>query len=407
MAARKIGLLGSEDHDLEQLLESVDPLLGPETSPVEWIISYFNKNGITYDYQTSSYLIDGNIVDLNVVISNIRLALFTHDMLHLKNYVQDALRIIKSKNDEDFLVSMRRKIKYRKASVNHLPDLIHALTGRNDELDEKVLGHWLWLVKRKIMGLPTDNEVMVILYGKSGSGKSYFLRKLLSVIDSLTVFTDMRVFNDKFGLRQFDRNRVMVFDELDMVGEVSVEKLKNVITAQTISWRMMRSESLMKGKQNCSFIATTNLPVREQIKDPTSSRRYWQIDTLPKIDWAKVNCINYQEVWSCINENAPSPIWYDLDQVHKRQRETILYRDEMDEWVDDNLIEFPITKSSPSSSILYDSYMNYCQTNGHKNHASFNQFCRQLHSKLELRGFVGPIKEHRYNGTIWAVKMNN
>lgn len=43
----------------------------------------------------------------------------------------------------------------------------------------------------------------------------------------------------------------MVFDELDIVGEVSVEKLKNIITAQTISWRIIRSESLMKGRQNC------------------------------------------------------------------------------------------------------------------------------------------------------------
>ena len=404
MATRKIGLMRDEEHEIEQILEEVDPLLNPNISPVDWITTFFEKSNISYDYQTSSYVIDGAAVELNVVISKIRLGLFDHEMLHLKNFVADALRVIKSKKDEEYINSLKDQIKFQKRSDNYFPDLIRAITGEYDELNELVFRHWMWLVKRKIFGLPTENELMLILYGKSGSGKSYFLRKLLSSLDQVTVFTDMRVFNDKFGLRQFDRNRIMVFDELDMVGEVSVEKLKNVITAQNISWRMMRSEALMKGKQNCSFVATTNLPVSEQIQDPTSSRRYWQLDTLPKIDWDAINNINYDYLWKSIDHNAKSPIAEHIPSVHSRQNDVILYKDEIDQWVDSSVIQFPITERSPSSSKLYESFQGYCQGNGIKIYPSFNQFCRQLYPKLKSKGFDGPIKEHRHNGTIWALK---
>ena len=406
MGERQIGLIESEPLDKNSAPE-VDVLEREDTNPVKWVETFLSRNNIIYDYQTSGYMCDGELFEINTIISKLRLALFEYGVPHLKGYIQDALRILRKENDLRFLNKVREEFKFRNINKNEFSDLIVALTGRYDELDEKVFRHWLWLVKRKIAGLPTENEMMLILYGDSGSGKSYFLRKLLRKIDELTVYTDMRVFNDKFGLRQFDRNRVMVFDELDMVGEVSVEKLKNIITSQTMSWRVMRSESLMKGRQNCSFIATTNIPVCEQIIDPTSSRRYWQLDTLPRVDWNRVNSICYDSLWQSIDEHGPSPISNTLDDVSQRQSETIQAQDEIDMWVKLSLVEAPISESSPSSTALYKSFEEYCSGNGHKSYSSFNQFCRQLQPKLKSKGFDGRLKEHRHNGTVWAVKMNS
>ena len=114
MATRKIGLMRDEEHEIEQILEEVDPLLNPNISPVDWITTFFEKSNISYDYQTSSYVIDGAAVELNVVISKIRLGLFDHEMLHLKNFVADALRVIKSKKDEEYINSLKDQIKFQR-----------------------------------------------------------------------------------------------------------------------------------------------------------------------------------------------------------------------------------------------------------------------------------------------------
>lgn len=398
MGERKIGLMNDEDQ--------VTPIhdVSPDEGPREWTEKYLEKNRILYDYKTSSFILDGSAVELDMIVSQIRLTLYQEDKLHFKNFVLDALRLIRKKKDFLYIKEVKERFSYNPgADESQFQVLMKAITGDIDDLNCSVLKHWMWLVKRKLWGLATDNEMMIVLYGTSGSGKSYFVRKLLSPLDEFVTYTDMRVFNDKFGVRQFTRNRVMVFDELDMVSEVSVDKLKNVITAEQITWRMLRSEAIMSGKQNCSFIATTNVPVNEKIMDPTSCRRYWQFDTLSKIQWDKINEIDYVSLWKSIDENDKSPIDHLLEAVSQRQQETVSFKDPVDLWAES--IEYsPINESAPQSSIVYEWFQNFCEESGIPNYPSFHQFTRHLHSKLKSKGFNGEIKHHNYNGTVWAIK---
>lgn len=107
-----------------------------------------------------------------------------------------------------------------------------------------------------------------------------------------------------------------------------------------------------------------------------------------------------------ILENGESPVTNCIDVVNEKQNEIVLFKDDIDFWVESNVIQFPISEESPSSSKLYKSFEGFCSQNGIKSYSSFNQFCRQLYPKLKSMGFDWQINEHRHNGTIWALNVS-
>lgn len=407
--SRKIGLIGdaaSNKNDDVESSEAFHPLSNTDLGPKEWAREYLQLRDITYHYKTDSFYLKGNILEETVLLSELRLGLYKYGLTHLKTYLPDAIRMIKREEYKKSLDRLKFDLTYKKYSSVNISQNLKSI-GELNELDCIVFHHWLWLVKRKIFGLQTEHELMLVLYGRSGAGKSYFLRKLLEPLNMVTIYTDMRVFNDQFGLRQFTRNRVMVFDELDMVSEVSVEKLKNVITAQEITWRVVRSEAVMSGRQNCTFVATTNLPVRDQIKDSTSARRYWQIDTHSNLNWEFINSFDFTDLWKSVDENGSSPLLPCLEEVRDVQNSVILHRDDLDSWIEQYICSNEVSESPPTSSDLYSHFDKYCQINDVKNIYSKNKFCRQLHHKLKINGFDGEIKTHRYNGTVWHLSLKD
>ena len=64
-------------------------------------------------------------------------------------------------------------------------------------LDIAVVKHFVWQVKRKLIGLPVDHHIMPILFGKSGGGKSVAIHKLVEPLKELTLETNMSVFQDQ------------------------------------------------------------------------------------------------------------------------------------------------------------------------------------------------------------------
>jgi hypothetical protein len=79
---------------------------------------------------------------------------------------------------------------------------VKAVTGREDPTDIRVMAHWLWLVKRTAAGRRTEHDIMPIVFGPQGSGKSTATERLIEPLAELgttigaTSLTDERRFRE-------------------------------------------------------------------------------------------------------------------------------------------------------------------------------------------------------------------
>jgi hypothetical protein len=56
------------------------------------------------------------------------------------------------------------------------------------------------------------------------------------------------------------------------------------------------------------------------IFDDTGMRRFYQVDCLPKLDWAVTQNIDYLRLWKSVNENAETPLLADQAMLQRVKR---------------------------------------------------------------------------------------
>lgn len=374
-----------------------------KSAPELWVESFLESNGITYDYKTDSIRQAGEIVDHGALMASLRLGSLRQDAAGIRAFLSDALLLWKRRQEAISLSRLREALRFQPPHTNWLAQWTKAATGRSSELDIAVVKHFVWQVKRKIYRLPVQHHLMPILYGKSGGGKSVAVHLLLGPLRDFSLNRDMTAFSDTFGKRQFARNFVMFFDELSKSNAVDVDTMKNVITAPTIEWRVMRSEGVCSSPQNCTFIACSNDPVAERINDPTSARRFWQLNCADQLDWESINSIDYEALWRSVDENSDCLLLPILPEIQAFQNREIRSRDLIEQWLEASCSPAPFDAVSPSTNELFDHFKKWCAWQGVTVHAGLQKFARSLDAKSKALGWTMGSK-HSNRGTVWAVK---
>ena len=220
----------SNDLKDEALASAMKSICDGGINPDDWMTAYVLLNGITYDYKTDSIRENSEVIEYATIIAQMRLSAFRNDVTEIKSYLSDALHLWKREQARIFILSLRDHLSFVEAKEDRLADWVRAATGAVSPLDLAVMRHFIWQVKRKLLGLPVEHHMMPILYGRTGGGKSVAVHKLLEPVKEVTLCRDMSVFSDSFGRRQFARNFVMFFDEMEKCCGVDVNALKNIIT---------------------------------------------------------------------------------------------------------------------------------------------------------------------------------
>ena len=167
---------------------------------------------------------------------------------------------------------------------------------------------WAWQVKRKLFfsSDPVSDHRMLVITGRQGSGKSRLVSSLLDALpDRYYVQKDLTFLSDKFQHQLLQEHYVFWIEELAGAQRADIERLKDAITSDQITARVMRSARAHKAPNIASFIATSNKPLSTMIVDPTGYRRFFEIDTRAchKYDWDLVNSLDFEAFWTDINEN--------------------------------------------------------------------------------------------------------
>lgn len=269
-------------------------------------------------------------------------------------------------------------------SLSLLEKFVLALTGKVDSTVVGVLAHFLWTIKRRLSGKEVVFQIMPIILGKQNAGKSYSIEKLLTPIKNLTLEMNL---SDVIYPRIFislSKNFAIIINEMAGANKTDVDKLKNLITTKNNDVRKLHTNDVIKAKQNTSLIGTTNKPVAEIIYDPTGARRFYEIKSLDKTDWAPIEEIDYYTLWQGINENRERGYYEEHQEGIRENQAGLTGLEELQVFLDFYKIK-PGTKEI-SAQILYDQYRSWCESQGVKNPFNSIWFGRRLRGK----GFMAP-----------------
>lgn len=232
-----------------------------------------------------------------------------------------------------------------------------ALTGSKDELALACIKQFVWQVRRKLFGKSVTNHLMVVLFGQQGSGKSRALEKLLNPIWSLVLPTIICDIVDERFQPQLSKHFVAFIDEMAGSSRADIEKLKRIITAESVKVRKLGTNTGIHVAQNCTLLGASNKELVQIIKDTTGMRRFFELKTLPKIDWDTINSIDYIKLWKSIDEENNHGFLDGVKQELAIHQSDLVSKDSVDEFVNEfNILPETDNDTAISTNELFSYY---------------------------------------------------
>ena len=125
----------------------------------------------------------------------------------------------------------------------------------------------------RAMNPGTKFDVMTVISGKQGIGKSTLLRKM-----SCGWFTDsIRSFEGKEASELVQGVWIVEISELEAFRRVDINRVKQFLSQQADRFRAAYGRHVQECPRCCVFFGTTNN--QEYLQDKTGNRRFWPIDT--------------------------------------------------------------------------------------------------------------------------------
>lgn len=242
-----------------------------------------------------------------------------------------------------------------------------AMTGRlPTDTELRVMLHWIWCVKRKLLNKEVVYHVMPVLYSlKQGNGKSTAVSRLTAPLSNFVVHLSMHQLSDDRCYDALNKNYICMFDEMQGAARTDVDQLKRIITASRIDMRRLYTHTITALEQNCMFIGASNKQVGELIVDQ-AMRRFYQINCAERFDQAAINAIDYVELWQHVDDSRERG-YLDEEQAREelaREQARLSTEDHIDTFLRDANVQ-PGSERVPFKR-LYSIYREWCEENGHK-----------------------------------------
>lgn len=162
-------------------------------------------------------------------------------------------------------------------------------------------------VVSKLNGRPVGDHLMLVLTGGQGIGKTYFLNQLFGPMLELSRNADFKAISDE---RQIDlwRSYIIFIDEMGYADRSDVDVVKNVITAETLDRRPMRTNASQTVRQSATMIGASNKRLGELIRDETGNRRFVGIEYTPPADRDFIASLDWVAAWQSVKHTDADPL---------------------------------------------------------------------------------------------------
>ena len=215
---------------------------------------------------------------------------------------------------------------------NHVAKLFSRLPGLSSE-QLAFLAVWLRSTVAHWLQLDTmhGNEVVPVLIGAQGCGKTTFLRRLLP-FQLREYYLDHLNLSNKFDKEMALTNNLLVnLDELEAIRPSQHATLKQTLSKNKVNGRPIFGKAQDDRPRYASFVSTTNNP--HPLTDATGSRRYICM-TIPKgqlIDNA--GDIDYEQLYAQVLyeiRELNAPYWFNNEEVTRIQQLNLAYMQQKD-----------------------------------------------------------------------------
>lgn len=332
------------------------------------------------------------------------LALWQAD--HCKQYgiaaLEKALKYFVMTRQGAFLDELTAKLtydpKYTDAGLDVLSELYQALDVEESfDIFKTLMMHWVWLVKRKLIGLPVKWHLWINFNGATGIGKSETIRRLCSVFETLYDQTNVaKLFDDTREVRRFTTKYIINFDEIAINcnslvddGSLSADKknlLKAMLTMDYMNTRIFCSQEMRRSRVTFTCISSANDHLYDVIYDETSMRRFFEFNC--NASTANLKSIhkrlnekvfpNALALWKCVDENLEDGYWDPQSEIGKRidaiQKSYYPTKTTVNNWMNDAHITVTNKKNDMPLTKGYPLYVKWCEDSGYtkrKNRLSF------------------------------------
>ena len=215
---------------------------------------------------------------------------------------------------------------------NHVARLFSRIPGISSE-QLAYLSIWLRSAVAHWLQLDTmhGNEVVPVLIGAQGCGKTTFLRRLLPQ-HLRQYYLDHLNLSNKFDKEMALTNNLLVnLDELEAIRPSQHATLKQTLSKNKVNGRPIFGKAQDDRPRYASFVSTTNN--LHPLTDATGSRRYICL-TIPKgqlID--NVGDIDYEQLYAQVLyeiRELNAPYWFNNEEVVRIQQLNLGYMQQKD-----------------------------------------------------------------------------
>ena len=215
---------------------------------------------------------------------------------------------------------------------NHVAKLFSRLPGLSSE-QLAFLAVWLRATVAHWLQLDTlhGNEVVPVLIGAQGCGKTTFLRRLLPC-QLREYYLDHLNLSNKFDKEMALTNNLLVnLDELEAIRPSQHAALKQTLSKNKVNGRPIFGKAQDDRPRYASFVSTTNNP--HPLTDATGSRRYICL-TIPKGQLIDNACdIDYEQLYAQLLyeiRELNAPYWFNNEEVTRIQQLNLAYMQQKD-----------------------------------------------------------------------------
>ena len=215
---------------------------------------------------------------------------------------------------------------------NHVARLFSRIPGISSE-QLAYLSIWLRSAVAHWLQLDTmhGNEVVPVLIGAQGCGKTTFLRRLLPQ-HLRQYYLDHLDLSNKFNKEMALTNNLLVnLDELDAIRPSQHAALKQTLSKNKVNGRPIFGRAQDDRPRYASFVSTTNNP--HPLTDATGSRRYICM-TIPKGQFIdNAGDIDYEQLYAQVLHEIrvlETPYWFNNEEVARIQQLNLGYMQQKD-----------------------------------------------------------------------------
>jgi hypothetical protein len=256
-------------------------------------------------------------------------------------------------------------LSYRPDPDNNLEKFVTALTGSAPHVRCTIVRQWIWMAKRNLLDLPDEYQIMLVLRGGQGKGKTTAVDKLVAPLGSLVARYNMKHLTTDPRIKpSLEHNIVGVFDELSGAKDAAKDQLRTLITQREDDYRPLYGNVMLKMRNRCSFIGSSNPHLVDLLGDAHGMRRFFEL-ICDALNQDLINQIDFVALWRGVDETRSTAWTRDILTEVAAEQESLMPHDVFQEFCSEYVLR-PGEGVIVTTKEVYQYWRDFCDARGEK-----------------------------------------